>query len=198
MIDYNKVIYIDVDDTIEDLLASWVNYLNKKYNLTIDVNDCKEWDMGVLFPMLTRKQIVDALWDVELWKDIKPIPDAVEYIKKLIDDGFDVYLATATHVTYYNDKYEHVIHKYFPFIDEEHIITIHNKQLLKGLVLVDDYIENLKDGDYCGILFTSYYNKEVDLSDYGRVVRADNWEECYKWIHSIYTCVNGCDIDGNS
>lgn len=196
--DYNKVIYVDLDDTIEDLLLSWCTYLNLKYGLEVDPNDATEWDMTKLYPTLNKNQIYDALKDKELWETVLPIPGAQKYLKKLIEEGFEIYLATATHVDYFKDKYTLVIRRYFPFIDEHHIITIHNKQLLKGLVLVDDYVENLKDGDYCGILFTSYYNKEVDLSDYGRVVRADNWEECYRWIHSIYNCVNGCDIDGNS
>ena len=186
MLDYNKIIYIDVDDTIEDLLLAWVNYLNNKYGLSVDVNNCKDWNLGLLFPMLTEKQIADALWDVELWKNVKPIEGAVEHIKKLMDDGFDVYLATATHATYFNDKFIHVINKYFPFIKEDHIITIHNKQLLRGLVLVDDYVENLKDGDYYGILFQSYYNQDVDISNYDYIYKATCWEECYIIICNIY------------
>ncbi len=189
--DYNKIVYVDVDDTIEDLLLSWVNYLNSKYNLNVDINDCKGWDLTLLFPTLTDKQIVDALWDVELWKSIKPIDGAIQYLQKLVEDGFDVYLATATHISYYNDKYKYVINKYFPFITEDHIITIHNKQLLKGLVLVDDYVENLKDADYYGILFESYYNKDVDLSKESKIMRAHNWKECYDLIHDIYNLVKG-------
>ena len=185
MLDYNKIIYIDVDDTIEDLLLAWVNYLNNKYGLSVNVNDCKDWNLCLLFPMLTEKQITDALWDVELWKDVKPIEGADVYIKKLIDDGFDVYLATASHAKYFNDKFVHVINKYFPFIAEDHIITIHSKQLLKGLVLVDDYIENLKDGEYYGILFTSYYNKNIVASNYN-VFRVTTWEQCYNLIVLLY------------
>lgn len=186
MIDFNKIIYIDVDDTIEDLLFAWCTYLNTKYDLYIDPNDAKEWDVTKLFTTLTHKQIYGALYDDELWKSVKPIAGAPKYIKKLMDDGFDVYLATATHAAQFKIKLDEVIFKYFPFIHEDHIITIHNKQLLRGLVLVDDYVENLKNSDYYGILFESYYNKSTDLSNLENVYMVSSWKDCYKKIHEIY------------
>ena len=106
MIDYNKIIYVDVDDTIEDLLSAWCLYLNTKYNLYVDPNDAYDWDLRTLFTTLSRQQIHNALADKELWKLVKPIPGAQKYLKKLIEDGFEVYLCTATHVEYFKGKYD--------------------------------------------------------------------------------------------
>lgn len=185
-IDYRKIIYVDVDDTITDLLPSWVNYLNNRYRLSVSVKDCHYWDMTLLYPMLSRSQIVEALWDSELWKTVKPIQDSPYYLNRLMEDGFDVYLTTSTHVTHLKDKYEYVINKYFPFIPENHIITIHRKQFLKGLVLVDDYIENLRDAEYRGILYTSQHNLDLNVDRYNGVQRAKNWADVYNQIHIIY------------
>ena len=186
MIDYNRVIYIDVDDTIQELLSAWCIYLNDKYNLYVDPNDATEWDLTKLFTTLTKDQIYNALYDPQLWKSVHPVPGAQKYLKQLQEDGFDVYLCTATHVQYFKDKYELVINRYFPFITEDHIITIHNKQLLKGLVLVDDYIENLKDATYKGILFESYYNKNIDVSSYKNLYKTSTWKDCYQLIEELY------------
>lgn len=186
MINYNRIVYIDVDDTIEDLLSAWCVYLNEKYNLFVDPNDATEWDLRTLFPTLTSRQIYDSLSDVELWKLVRPIPGSQKYIKKLIDDGFVVYLCTATHADYFKTKYDLVINRYFPFIDQHHIITIHNKQLLQGLVLVDDYIENLKGASYSGILFEAFYNKDVDVSSYKDIRKVSDWKTCYNCILEIY------------
>lgn len=38
-----KTITIDVDDTIEDLLGAWVNYLNRKHNLSVKKKDITDW-----------------------------------------------------------------------------------------------------------------------------------------------------------
>lgn len=192
MIDYNRIIYIDVDDTIEDLLSAWCIYLNDKYRLYVDPNDAKEWDMTKLFTTLPKQKIYSALDDPKLWQLVHPIPGAQKYIKKLIDEKFEVYLCTATHIQYFSDKYKYVINHYFPFIDEGHIITIHNKQLLNGLVLVDDYVENLKNGNYKGILFKAFYNRDVDISEYPYIYRVDNWKDCYNLIHQLYT---KCSLD---
>lgn len=186
MIDYNKVVYVDVDDTISGLLLGWCTYLNRKYDLYIDPNDAEEWDLTKLFTTLTREQIFEALEDPAIWNLVLPMPGAQKYLKQLQDDEFDVYLCTATHVHYLEDKYNAVINRYFPFIPEDHIITIHNKQLLKGLVLVDDYIENLKDADYYGILFESFYNKNEAGIPSQNIYTASTWKYCYNLILKLY------------
>ena len=184
---YNNIIYIDMDNTIEDLLTAWCNYLNSSYNLSVNPEDSKDWDMMKLYPMLTSNQVFSALHDEELWKSVKPINGSEKYIQKLIDNGFEVYIVTATIPENYFIKYKYVIRRYFPFIDNKHIIACYNKQLLNGLVMVDDYIENLKGSQCTGILFNQSYNKDIDVSSYSNLIyRADSWADCYQIIRNVY------------
>ena len=52
--------------------------------------------MARFFPSLTREQIFQPLMCETFWDFVKPKKDASKYIKKLIDDGYNVYLCTST------------------------------------------------------------------------------------------------------
>lgn len=87
-------VLIDMDDTIEDLVGAWVKYLNTKYGTSVDPDDINDWNMRNFFPDITPQQLFGVLEDETLWRMVKPKPYAVEYVKKIIDDGHDVFIVT--------------------------------------------------------------------------------------------------------
>ena len=137
---------IDIDDTIEDLLPVWIKYLNKLYNRNVAVEDITEWHLGKVFPGLTRDDILKPLELVELWKEVKPKNNAPEIIKKLIDDGHEVYLVTNSHYKTLTQKIDNMLSVYFPFIDLRNLIVTSHKQLINCDMMIDDYYGNLVDG----------------------------------------------------
>lgn len=179
-----NVILVDCDDTIVNLLETWVTELNKKYHTSVDYRNITEWDMGKSFPTLTRENIVSPLIEDGFWKKVKAKEDAVRALKKLSQEGYEIYVVTATDYRNFSQKVSDVILKWFPFISDQHIISCYKKQMVCGDVLIDDYIENLLGGHYAGILYTTSYNKDIDVSS-NNISRANNWSECYKIIHEI-------------
>jgi len=177
-----KRVLVDVDDTIENLLEAWVAYLNKKYNLEVKPEDCFDWDMSYLFPMLTSKQIFEVLGDEDLWKSVKPKDGSAFYLERLQNEGFDIVLVTSSEYFNIRPKIEFVLQKYFKFIPLKNIIVTSRKQLIKGNVLVDDYIKNLEGGDYQKILVNCYHNRLVDTTGTD-IIRANTWKEIYTIIH---------------
>ena len=175
-------ILIDLDDTIWDLLSTWVFYLNKIYNLNVKVEDIKEWDMRKTFTTLTNEQIVEPLTWLSLWNNISPLPDAVEVVKKLSVDN-EIYFVTATDYRNVCFKAE-LLNKYFPFIPIKNLIIAQNKDMILGDILIDDHIENLKNRSR-GILITSAFNKNLDVSSYTNMIRLDNWIEIYRYIKDM-------------
>lgn len=183
----DNVVLVDIDDVLWDLLTPWVSIINKNNNLCVPVTDCKGWDMDKLFPTLTKEQIYDPLNEEEFWKNVEPRKGAVEYLRKLIDTGYDVKLCTTTSYKGYKPKVQR-LRELFPFFNYHNIISCYTKQLVMGLVLVDDYIENLKGGTYNKILFTAQHNLLIPDSELKKenIVRVNNWEECYNEINNIY------------
>lgn len=177
-------ILIDIDDTIEDLLAAWCKWLNDLYGLNVKPDEITEWDMRKFFPNLTKKQVFEPLHNEEFWDLVKPKDGAVEYLKKLIDDGFKVYLCTSTDYRNVKVKFEKVIQKYFPYISWKQVIVASDKQMIRGDFMVDDGIHNLEGGIYRKILMNVPHNKSYNAEENG-MFRANNWEQIYSYIKSV-------------
>lgn len=176
------VILIDCDDTIWNLLEAWVSVLNDRYDKNVIYSTVSNWDMSLAYPDLTKQQIYEPLCEETLWQLVKPKFDAIKYIPKLYEEGHEIYFVTST--DYRNIQYKvKMIEDYFPDIPIQNLITTYHKELIKGDILIDDYINNFKDRDK-GIIFTTSYNKDIDEKNYG-LYRCDDWEAIYNYINEI-------------
>lgn len=174
-------ILFDADDVAENLLESWIGALNEKYGTTVTAEDVTDWDISAAFPTQTKQQIYGALQKDEVWANLTPMPGAQKYLKQLYDEGHDLYMVTATDYRTCRVKIERIL-ELFPFLDIEHIIIAHNKQMIKGDVLIDDGPHNLINGPYFRILFDRPHNRGINEKKYG-MYRAVGWEQVYQLIH---------------
>lgn len=180
---YPLTILVDVDNVLEDLVAAWVEALNKKYDRNVSPNDIIEWDITKFFPDLSRNQIFSPLHTKELWESLTPIPGAEEYLEKLVHDGHKVILLTSAHPDTVSYKYK-FINKYFPYISFNDIIFASRKQMVKGDILIDDAPHNLIGGDYIKILMTAPHNTSFSAYNHN-IMRVNTWEEIYELIGYI-------------
>ena len=177
------IILVDMDDTIENLGQAWVEYLNRKYDKTVKWNDVRNWDMQLVYPSLSNEQMSGALDDENLWDAVTVKEDAPYYLKKLIDEGNDVFIVTTAWYKTIPPKVEKCLFKYFPFLKWEQVIVTSSKHLIKGDILVDDNPQNFVGGDYFGILFTAPHNLDFDDTE-ADLIRVDNWKSAYLVIKS--------------
>ena len=172
----------DMDDVMENLVEVWLKKLNDLYCTNPNFipkkgNELKTYDILSEFPMLTLEQVFAPLNLVDFWKDVKPLKDAAEILKKYNNmENVDVRILTSSHYTAISPKRE-FLREYFPFLKWEQVIVCKEKKYVKGDVLIDDYEGNLpEDADYKGILLTYPRNKNVEC-DGERLFRANNWKE---------------------
>lgn len=173
------IILIDCDDTIWNLCEAWIDWLNQSYGTSVAISDIKEWDMKKAFPSLTPEDIYTPLTYEYFWKTVQPKEDAIKYIPMIEQLGHKVYFVTAT--VPHNVLFKaNMLKKWFPTIPIDRLIIAHDKTLIRGSVMIDDNVNNLKNRDF-SILFTAQHNKSIDLSE-SSIIRLDNWCDIYNYI----------------
>lgn len=177
-------VLIDMDDTIEELVVAWVEYLNTKYGTNVDPNSINDWNMRNFFHDITQNQLYSALEDEALWRMVKPKPDAVKYVKKIIDDGHDVFIVTSSHYKTIVQKMDHVLFTYFPYITWDNVIITSHKQMIKGDVLIDDGVHNHVGGEYFSILMDAPHNRLFDAES-NNMLRVTSWPEAYEAVCNL-------------
>lgn len=179
----DTIIMADIDDTINDLLSKWCCTLNAQYHENVMPWDIKEWDLNKYYPSLTKEQIIEPLTHLDFWASVQPKPGAVYMIDRLIREGFQVYLVTATDYRNILPKYELFVKKHFQRIDPQHIIVTYKKQLLLADYLIDDAPHNLEGGKYKKILMSAPHNEAYDADSAG-IIRVKTWIEVYDIIRN--------------
>lgn len=176
-------ILVDMDDTLVETVPMWVKWLNEHYNLNVKYEDLKVWEMQVAYPSLTQDQIRAPLMNELFWMRVQPKPDAVYYLKKLIEDGHTIYICSASHPYTLTSKIKYCLFKHFDYLKTEQLIFTYKKQLINADFCIDDGIHNLIDAPYRGILITAPYNKLIKETDYEEdMVRVDNFKAVYYFI----------------
>lgn len=182
----NFTIVSDIDDTIECLLDAWCDWLDKEYGLNVQPHQVKDWGMDLAFPTLSDEQIYEPLNLEEFWETVKPRKDAMIYLEKLYNEGYNIYLCTSTHYKNVAMKYEIIIKRYFPYVDWDHVIIAKDKHMIKCDYIIDDGVHNLIDCKNCiKILMTAPYNESFD-AEKNCIHRVDNWAQIYDIIKTCY------------
>lgn len=173
-------ILFDADDTVEDLLGPWLEILNSTYDTNVKPEDVTDWNVASFFPRLTKGQVFAPPYDSNFWSLIEPIDGSVRNLQKLITDGHDLYMVTASNYQTCAAKVERLL-EIFPFLDWNHIILASNKQMVKGDILVDDDPHNLVGGEYMKFLFDRPHNRSFNENEHS-IKRVYTWDEIYEKI----------------
>lgn len=173
-----------MDDILVNLLDEWLIYLNEFKGVVPKTKDeIVEWDMSRAYPMLTKNQLYGCLCDDDFWKRVQPVTGAYTYMKKLIDDGHEIYIATSSQPHSFFIKTQYCLFKHFDFLSPKQVICINNKSLLDGDILFDDYHENLRNFKGVRVLRNKPYNLNCDEECHH--FRVDTWEEFYAIVKEI-------------
>ena len=185
------VIGFDLDGTVVDSPQQVVNYVNERLDLHLTMNDFKTYSMEDALPD-KYKWIIDAAFrDPLMWKKVSLIDGAYDTIKKLYDEGHDIYFVTSSLPSNLKKKIGHLTRSldFFPAdYVWRHTVNIHNKQLLRLDVIVDDALFNLNgDREYYSICMDMPYNQTDELIP--NFTRVHNWQEVYLAIKMVESLI---------
>ena len=175
------VILVDMDDVLEQLVEAIVKYNNTHYGTDVSAYDVTEWNLAKAFPSLSREMVYSPEYDESFWATVEPMPGAETVLRRLINEGHEVYVVTASTYQTIKQKMDDLLFRWFPFLDWDHVIVTKNKQMINGDVLIDDGPHNLNGGTYRKILFDRPHNRSFDEKSAG-AVRVYDWDGVYEQI----------------
>lgn len=178
------IICFDIDNVINDLTEKAITLYNTRNNKNIQMSDLTTYNFYDCLPKEDAVGIQALFIDKDLWDSLKPLPHSKECLKKLVQQGHKIFLATATHSRNFDWKCDW-ISSYFSFIPTDNIIRIMDKSLLKIDVMVDDHISNLTS-NVCERICLDYpWNRNASIDYAYDIKRAYNWYDIVNIINDI-------------
>jgi len=179
-----KIIGLDVDDVVADLLTTWLRLYNIDYKDNLTTEDILDWDMLPYVKEECGKRIYDYIGDPSIYDYVRPIHGAVNGVYELRAMGFRVIFVTSTPKGCEGRKLDWL--NYWGFgVDKDSYYEATDKSLIACDFLVDDRPLNVENAFGTGIIFDAPHNRNWDLDrNYPRVY---NWENVLTYFSNMGT-----------
>lgn len=152
-------ILVDVDEVCADLLSEWLRRYNMEYGDTKTIEDMHYWDMTRNVYSHVGKEIYKYLDEPDLYDYVQVVPYAEIGVRMLRCAGHRVtFVTSCSSGQMAKGKIEWLFRHGF-IQDIEEVIVAKNKGMIRGDIMIDDYVENLRAFGGKGILMTRQYNK---------------------------------------
>ena len=194
----NMVVSCDIDDCLNNLIDYTLRVYNIRYCIHRLFNKKKypklypsiftEFNLSNCVNEEVSKKIYNIWKRYYIWKSLSPPNGAIEGLKGIIDDRYDVYLVTSTHYT--NVKWKcKWLEKYYPFINYKKVIIAANKSLIKYDIIIDDNPQHILEADdkAIKICMDKPWNKYLDAAKYksSNIHRVKNMLEAREILRKI-------------
>lgn len=172
----NKIIAIDWDETVVDVIPIWNRWCAAFFGKAYFGN---EYDLTKIYG-----EEAMTFWSTPfLYQKLTPRVDALEYITKLNEEGYEIGFVTYCKKAHLSSKCK-MIKKYFPFY--KFIQATKEKGYTRCDYFIDDrnkYL-NQQTSDVKLIKFDTPYVQDEILEPKGKwVVKAKDWKEVYELVH---------------
>lgn len=177
-----KSINIDIDNTVNDFLEKFVYFVNGMndnllhFGKRFDVSDIRQYRLQTATGI--NDDILQTLFfkNDEFYRHLKPLPDSVRVVKRIVDAGHEVKFVTAINYEAINSRLA-FIREYFPFVDvDRSLIVTNDKSSIWADIVIDDYLDNLYNNrnreDCTYILYSQPWNQHVEANKH---IIAHSW-----------------------
>lgn len=173
---------IDFDGVLNNMLETWVKWLNKNYDgYQVKPEEITEWTLSTHYPELTEAELFAPLGCAEFWAEVPIRYEAPEVVERLLAEGHELYIITSSYYTTLRCKLEKCLFTHFPYLTEQNIIVTYDKSLIRVDLLIDDAEHNLKNFFGIRVIFDTPYNKTCSCADY----RVASWKEFYVLVSEL-------------
>lgn len=177
-------IAIDFDETLFPTLEQVIEIYNKRNDANIELSNITTYSLYDCLDTNIADDMIELFCDKEVYDNLQPYKGAIRAVKTLIEQGHEIYIATATNVKNMEWK-EQLLQKHFPFVPKDNLIRLHNKALLNVDVLIEDSLKNLTKTFADRICFDQIWNRDEEKDYVYSISRIHHWGEIVNIINSI-------------
>ena len=178
------IIVVDFDETLFPTFQKVISIYNKQNNAALTMEQMTEYNLYECLPYDIADALIELFCYQEVYNNIQPFSGSAKAIKTMINNGHEIYVATATDIRNMTWK-EQLLQRYFPFIPKENLIRIHNKKLLKADVLIEDNLSNLIETHAYRICFNRPWNIDERKDFVYGISRCSTWSEILNAVNKI-------------
>ena len=178
------IICVDIDGVLNNLVEKTLELYNTHNGKNIKISDIKTYNFYDCLPQEDAKGIIELFKNKELWDSLTPLPGSQNAFKQLVNNGHQIYLATATDITNFEWKCNWVTN-FYPFIPTDNIMRIMNKSLLNVDVLIDDCLDNLITNFAYRVCIDHPWNRSTSKDYAYNIKRAHSWNDIVNIIKNI-------------
>lgn len=187
-----KIILVDMDSTIVDMLPSWLAEYNELTGDDLKIEELTTWHTHD--HARHGHRIYEPLQRAGFFVNLSPMPGAIEALCHMHERGHDIVIASASAFPLSFTEKVLWIHEHLPWIPQNNIALFGRKELIRGDVLIDDgphnavaYSKAFPEAAIAGILHP--YN-EAYWEHFALL--AGDWRTPAKAWKLIETCVLEC------
>ena len=176
------IIVLDIDDVCANLIPIILLKYNKLCDDTLKLEDITDWNIGSFTKIGDKFYDYFSMPDLNLYQGMPPVKDALEGVQYLRKLKYDIVFCTA--YDFHNRKWEWLKENKFTSSMDEYVVA-HNKNLIKGDVIIDDNYANFSSFDGDKLLFDAPYNRK-----YKTAYRVNNWKDIMEKFR-LLNMING-------
>ncbi len=174
-----KIIALDIDGVLGDLLPVWVDDYNYDWDDDLDYRTIDQWDLVPFVKPECGKMIYQYIANPNIYNKVLVISGATLGVYTLRQLGFRIIFVTSTPIGCSGRKFQWLNqHGFDVSLDDYYEAS--DKSLIASHYLVDDRDLNVQNAFGKGIIYTAEYNK--NLQGYHRV---NNWWDIVKYFVNI-------------
>lgn len=174
-------IFCDVDGVVADLHTPWLKRYSERSGNQLVQENVTSFHISEFVPPEWKQPLFDILREPDLYLEVQPIPDALAAIKALRASQHRVVFTTSCVKGMADQKWEWLeTHEFLPRrYSHKDFVTLTDKSLLFGDLIIDDKFEHCEDFIPMSILFDQPWNRGESLlgMDKSHIRRAKGWQE---------------------
>jgi len=176
-------IILDIDDVCAELVSTWLTKYNIDWNDNLTKDMITDWNVG------SFSKIGDKFYDYlnmpnfNLYENMPMVEGALDGVNYLRSLGYEIIFCTI--YDYNNRKWDWLVKNKFTNNPDEYVVA-HNKNLIKGDIIIDDNYDNFINYDGIKFLYTQNWNRKFHT-----IFRVNGWKEIIEKLEVLKMIEDG-------